>query len=335
MNRTGYSQRLELRQTQTLVMTPQLQQAIKMLQLSNLELTQYIDAEIQQNPLLERREARLETAGAGKRRRSRRGPGAALAGERWQAISLPRRPSIGMPHAGSEGTARSISAASLIRGTAATGRVDGGDRPEIEQTATRPRTLREHLLEQIGTDLSDPGDRVIALHLLDLLDEAGYLRAGLDGVAQLLGCEIGRVEAVFARLQQFDPPGVFARDLPECLALQLRDRDRLDPAMQALLDNLPLLAARNIAALVRLCGVDAADMADMIAEIKSLDPRPGTGFRSAARPAGRARHLDASSARGRVDRRAQFRDPAPRPGQQQILRAKSGGRRAARPRRIT
>ena len=111
-----------------------------------------------------------------------------------------------------------------------------------------------------------------------MIDEAGYLRAGLDGIAQLLGCEIARVEAVFARAQQFDPPGVFARDLPECLALQLRDRNRLDPAMQALLDNLPLLASRNIPALVRLCGVDAADMAEMIAEIKSLDPRPGLAF---------------------------------------------------------
>src|SRR6185312_13341747 len=137
---------------------------------------------------------------------------------------------------------------------------------------------REHLLEQIGTDLSDPADRVIALHLLDLLDEAGYLRAGLDGVAQILGCEIERVEAVFDRLQQFDPPGVFARSLPECLALQLRDRNRLDPAMQSLLDNLPLLAARNVPALLRLCGVDAEDLSEMIAEIKSLDPRPGLAF---------------------------------------------------------
>ncbi len=158
------------------------------------------------------------------------------------------------------------------------GSFDAGDRLEIEQTASRPQTLREHLLEQIGADLSDPGDRVVALHLLDLLDEAGYLRSGLDGVAQLLGCGVDRVEAVFARLQQFDPAGVFARDLPECLALQLRDRNRLDPAMQILLDNLPLLAARNITALVRVCGVDAADVADMITEIKSLDPRPGLAF---------------------------------------------------------
>ena len=273
MNRTGFSQRLELRQTQTLVMTPQLQQAIKMLQLSNLELTQYIDAEIQQNPLLESREPRLEQPAPAA---DAEGPAPPLpeamagnftpeAAEHWHAAG------------GAEGDGSVDFGGEPYSWHGRNGTSDG-DRPDIEQTATRPRTLREHLQEQIGTDLNDPGDRVIALHLLDLIDETGYLRAGLDGAAQLLGCEIGRVETVFARLQQFDPPGVFARDLAECLAVQLRDRDRLDPAMQTLLDNLPLLAARNIGALVRLCGVDAADMADMIAEIKSLDPRPGLAF---------------------------------------------------------
>src|SRR5262249_39013183 len=135
-----------------------------------------------------------------------------------------------------------------------------------------------HLLEQIVTDLGDQGDRVVALHLLDLVDEAGYLRSTLEGVAALLGCETARVEAVLARLQQFDPAGVFARDLAECLAVQVRERNRLDPAMQPLIDNLRLRAARNIAGLVRVCRVDIADVADMIAEIKSLDPRPGLAF---------------------------------------------------------
>jgi RNA polymerase sigma-54 factor len=276
VSRTGFSQRLELRQTQALVMTPQLQQAIKMLQLSNLELTQYVDAEIQQNPLLERREGRLET------------PAPPEAG-------VPDVPTSGLPEAMAENfTAEAAENWHAAAGSEGDGSVDFGGEPysawpmrngagdgtrlEIEQTASRPRTLREHLLEQIGADLSQPGDRLIAVHLLDQLDEAGYLRSGANAVAQLLGCETERVEAVLAKLHQFDPPGVFARDLPECLALQLRDRNRLDPAMQILLENLPLLAARNLGALVRLCGVDAGDMADMIAEIKSLDPRPGLAF---------------------------------------------------------
>jgi RNA polymerase sigma-54 factor len=154
----------------------------------------------------------------------------------------------------------------------------GEDMPGIDQTATRARTLREHLSEQIGADLQDVADRVIAIDLLDQIDEAGYLRDGLDGVAERLGCAPARVERVLLRLQEFDPPGVFARDLPECLALQLRDRNRLDPAMRLLLDNLPLLAARNVPALLRICGVDAEDLAEMVAEIKSLDPRPGHAF---------------------------------------------------------
>jgi RNA polymerase sigma-54 factor len=278
VNRSGYSQRLELRQSQALVMTPQLQQAIKMLQLSNIELNQFVDAEIQQNPLLERREAGLSEVASVNGVGIGEGPSPSRLDETVAGEFTPEAAEHWHAASGDEGDG------SLDRGgephlwQTRGGALNGADRPGIEHTATRPRTLREHLLEQIGADLGEPGDRVIALHLLDLLDETGYIRAGLDGVAQLLGCEIARVEAVLGRLQQFDPPGVFARDLPECLALQLRDQNRLDPAMQALLDNLPLLAARNIPALVRLCGVDTADVAEMIAEIKSLDPRPGLAF---------------------------------------------------------
>ena len=274
----GLSQRLEVRQTQTLVMTPQLQQAIKMLQLSNLELNQFVEAEIEQNPLLDRHEGRLEGAEPAiapapadsdtpmPLPEAIAGEFTPEAAEHWQAAS------------GSEGDG-SIDLGSEPHLWHSTNQVyDGQGRTDVEYTATRPRTLREHLLEQIATELGDPGDRVIALHLLDLLDEAGYLLGPLDGIARLLGCGLERVEDVLARVQQFDPAGVFARDLAECLALQLRERNRLDPAMQALLDNLPLLAARNVPALVQACGVDHVDVADMVAEIKSLDPRPGLAF---------------------------------------------------------
>jgi RNA polymerase sigma-54 factor len=276
VNRTGISQRLELRQSQTLVMTPQLQQAIKMLQLSNLELTDFIDSEIQQNPLLERREQGLgesprDDVTVGER------PAPAAVPEALTGDPMPDSVEHWQPEWAEDGDRLLDFGDEPRLWHGRNGALDA-ERPGFDQTANRPRTLREHLLEQIGTDLGDQGDRVIALHLLDQLDEAGYLRAGLDGVAQLLGCRIDRVEAVLVRLQQFDPAGVFARDLKECLALQLRDRNRLDPAIEALLDHLPLLAARNIAALVRVCRVDAGDVADMIAEIKSLDPRPGLAF---------------------------------------------------------
>jgi RNA polymerase sigma-54 factor len=281
LNRIGFSQRLELRQSQALVMTPQLQQAIKMLQLSNLELADFVDGEIEQNPLLERTEQNADEPAAVEAspeaappqdaaalpERLADGLGSTEAAETWQAES------------GTDGDG------SFDLGGDATnwrsrggGTLDAGELSGFEQAAAPPQTLREHLLEQIGADFPDLADRVVALHLLDQVDEDGYLRADSDDIGSRLGCQPADVLRVLGRLQELDPPGVFARDLPECLALQLRDRNRLDPAMQALLDNLPLLAARNLAALTRLCGVDAEDLAEMIAEIKSLDPRPGLAF---------------------------------------------------------
>jgi len=274
----GLSQALQVRLSQTLIMTPRLQQAIKMLQLSNLELTDFIDGEIQQNPLLERRERALgentqrDYVGAGESASVTATP-QVLTGE-----VTPDAPEHWQPEWGEDSDRPVDFGGEPQLWHNHNGGFDAEARSGLDQTATRLRTLREHLLEQIGTDLSYQGDRVIALHLLDLLDEDGYLRAGLDGVARLLGCSLQRVEGVLARLQQFDPAGVFARDLKECLTLQLCDRNRFDPAMQALLDHLPLLAARNVPALVRVCRVDATDVADMISEIRSLDPRPGLAF---------------------------------------------------------
>jgi RNA polymerase sigma-54 factor len=279
---------LELRQTQALVMTPQLQQAIKMLQLSNLELADYVDTEIEQNPLLER------TEGDGEDGAPVNGNGVEVNGVASAAepITLAAAPA-------GDFSAEAVETWDATRGNDGDGSADystgdfGGDAqpwrtrngsgdsddfPAFDQAAARPRTLREHLLEQIGADLPNQTDRVIAAYLLDQLDEAGYLRSDIADAAARLGCTPDRIKPVLARLQDLDPPGVFARDLPECLALQLRDRNRLDPAMQTLLDNLPLLAARNGAALMRLCHVDADDLSDMIGEIKSLDPRPGLAF---------------------------------------------------------
>jgi RNA polymerase sigma-54 factor len=288
VSKYGFSQRLELRQSQALIMTPQLQQAIKMLQLSNIELADFVEAEIEQNPLLEHGERDgeeapiaetdpvvAETNGASVVL-AQELPGvlagdlAGDAAEHWSAESGAEGDGTG-DFGGDRGRE------SQPRQTR-NGGAGGADMPGIDQAPSHPRTLREHLTEQIGADLPDLADRVIAVHLLDQLDEAGYLRDGLDGVAERLGCAPARVERVLARLQEFDPPGVFARTLPECLALQLRDRNRLDPAMQLLLDNLPLLAARDGPALLRICRVDSEDLAEMVAEIKSLDPRPGHAF---------------------------------------------------------
>ena len=324
MNRIGFSQRLELRQSQALVMTPQLQQAIKMLQLSNIELAEFVDGEIEQNPLLEPGETDPDAA-----------PIAATEAGVKAANGTPAAVADALP-AGLEGDVAGDAAehwaaaggedgdGSFDRGGEGQlwhngGGYAGDDQPGIENAAARARTLREHLVEQIGADLPDIADRVIAFYLLDQLDENGYLRLEIDA-AERLGCTSGQVERVLARLQEFDPPGVFARDLAECLALQLRDRDRLDPAMQALLANLPLLAARNAA------GADAAMRGRRRGPRRHgrRDPRarPAAGhrFRRAPGAAGHSRHSDAAAAARRLADRAEPRHAAAGAGQQPLLR---------------
>jgi RNA polymerase sigma-54 factor len=121
---------------------------------------------------------------------------------------------------------------------------------------------------------------MIARELADAVDESGYMRGDVAEIAGRLGAGAALVEEVLAVCQRFDPPGLFARDLAECLAIQLRRLDRFDPAMQALVGHLDLLARRDFAALRRLCGVDEGDLVDMLGEIRALDPKPGAGFAS-------------------------------------------------------
>ncbi|HUK06553.1 MAG TPA: RNA polymerase factor sigma-54 [Stellaceae bacterium] len=263
------TQRLDLRQAQGLVMTPQLQQAIKLLQLSHTELMAFVEGELERNPLLERDDT--PTADSTPSEAPEPAPAedsaAAELEERWTEAS------------GSEGEGNIDLAGDPAAWEGSRSRVAvEEDLPGLDQTLTRPTSLRDHLLDQIRLDIQEPDQRLIAMHLLDLVDETGYVRGDIEEVAQRLGGTRAQVEEVLARLQRFEPPGVFARDLAECLGLQLRERNRLDPAMQALLNHLPLLATRNIAELTRICGVDAEDIHSMVVEIRALDPKPGLAF---------------------------------------------------------
>ena len=272
------SQRLDLRQTQALVMTPQLQQAIKLLQLSNMELSAFIEGELEQNPLLERDDAPADGVAA-----------EAAPAQEAAATEMPEGEGDGDEVAqwreasGEEGEGNlDFAGDPAAWQSRLSGSSGGGDLPGLDQTLSRPTTLRDHLLAQLSVDVAEPMDRMIGTHLIDMVDDAGYLQGDLADVAERLGCEVRHVEATLARLQRFDPPGVLARNLAECLALQLKDRNRFDPAMQALLDNLPLLASRDAPTLMRLCGVDAEDLAEMAGELKALNPKPGLAFDTAS-----------------------------------------------------
>ncbi len=290
------SPRFDLRQTTSLVMTPQLQQAIKLLQMSNIELAEYVEAELEQNPLLEREELE-QSAGedaVAPANGTDDGPADDIQDPEPPQDSLDLTNAESLPAEGDapldtdyenlwDGDAESDFENSSLRFDAA--RIGSGGQanfsdPEngLEATISSEITLQDHLLGQLSVDITDPGDRLIGVHLIAMLDGAGRLVGDLQELADRLGCPLERVEDVLARMQGFDPPGIFARNLKECFAIQLRELDRLDPAMQRLLDNLHLFEKYDLAGLRRACGVDEEDFADMLAEIRALQPKPGTLF---------------------------------------------------------
>ncbi|MFV0279545.1 MAG: RNA polymerase factor sigma-54 [Rhodoblastus sp.] len=296
------STRLMVRQGQALVMTPQLLQAIKLLQFSHIELAAFVQDELDRNPLLERIEEgenpaadapaidRFAEAGEAAANENGDAPdwaraelavdGAQLAADLGSEISntfdADSSPAPAAPTAGAEEAG--LSASAWTGGAGSGGGGGDGEAPDLEAYLTAKPTLAEHLAEQLHCAVDDPVDRMIGRALIDSLDEAGYFRDDLAETADRLGVAPERVERALAIVQTFDPSGVGARDLAECLAIQLKERDRYDPAMQALVANLPLLARRELATLRRLCGVDDEDIIDMAAEIRRLDPRPGRVF---------------------------------------------------------
>ena len=270
--------RLELRQGQGLVITPQLQQAIKLLQLSNLELEAFVEGELERNPLLQRDERESEPDRDEAPRESDDGVSEHLA-DHAAAADMDAAHDQASPGEHATGDAQEAQHAGGAVDWSKAGK--GGsfeDTEDFEGRLTREKTLAEHLHDQLAVARLSPTQNAIAAILIDGVDEGGYLRIDLLETAERLGCELAAVEGVLTTLQGFEPTGVFARDVRECLMLQLKERDRCDPAMVALLDNLELLARRDMNALRRVCGVDDEDLRDMVAELRGLTPRPGAAF---------------------------------------------------------
>lgn len=277
-------QRLEIRQGQGLVMTPQLQQAIKLLQLSNIELGEYCEQELEKNPLLERDER--EPAGEAEREPAKAESGeaegldTALARDDFSKAEDMDVSQADM-YDGAETSSAPMQNAPLADWTTVrNSQRFEGDEDSLESSVAAGGTLKDHLEEQLAIAALPPAKRLICLSLIDGVDEAGYLRADLEEVALRLGTSLESVEEVLTVLQGFDPIGVAARDLAECLRIQLKAKDRLDPAMTIFLTRLDLVARRETAALCAICGVDAEDIADMVREIRELTPKPGLAFGS-------------------------------------------------------
>ncbi|HVZ99337.1 MAG TPA: RNA polymerase factor sigma-54 [Caulobacterales bacterium] len=265
--------RLELRQGQALVMTPQLQQAIKLLQLSNVELTEFVESELERNPLLERVESEVEKterAESAEAEVSFDAPGAAESSLDADVADV--APDL------SAGELIEAGAAPLTDWSKASSGKSFDDLPGIEDTLSNEVSLAEHLDRQLTTAGVSAVDRMIGAALIDAVDDWGYMRADVRDMARQLGCGEAEVARMLTLMQGFEPVGVMARDIPECLTLQLKDRGRFDPAMEKLLANLDLLAKGHMERLCTVCGVDREDLVEMIAEVRALTPKPGAGF---------------------------------------------------------
>jgi len=264
MNAVGSTQRLELRQGPALTLTPELLQSIGLLQLSHLELCALVEAELERNPLL--RQAEVDAAPPVSSPAST--PAASQAdgtGRLFPFVPARRREAAMAKGAGSSG-----------------GSIPGEAREDLEAVAAQPLSLAAHLDAQLALATADPVLRAIGHDLVHSLDEAGYLRDETDAVARRLGRPLADVEAALSVVQGLDPPGIGARSLSECLALQLRERGRLDRPMEILLARLDLVAKGDLAALARLCGLGEVELRARLAEIRRLDPKPGLAFSSAA-----------------------------------------------------
>jgi RNA polymerase sigma-54 factor len=294
----GLSASLFLRQTQSLVMTPQLMQSIQLLQMTHFELNQFIAQEVEKNPLLEIASGENETGpetdygapdtfvtealGNDGERESAESTGLAEwydAQVRGTAEKLGDDLDTSLENVfPDDSPARRADAPELISQWKSMSGGDSAEDYDLDDFVAGHVTLRDHLNQQIAFLLANAPDRLLAQHLVDQLDETGYLVGDLGETAEALGKPLAELEILLVSLQTLDPPGVFARSLSECLAIQLRQANRLDPAMAALLDNLELLAKRDFASLRKICAVDDEDLLDMLAEIRKLNPKPGAGF---------------------------------------------------------
>ncbi|MEO0320231.1 MAG: RNA polymerase sigma-54 factor, partial [Pseudomonadota bacterium] len=296
--------RLEFKQSQQLVMTPQLQQAIKLLQLSNLELADYVEEQLEENPFLERLTDANDPLTDRRNRDGEAGStDSAPENERadGQAAENPLEMNGSDTHSAqdsidadysdidpdSTGSDKAVTDApsqdyavnewSNATNGASAGHGGGTDR-QFDATLSREISLHDHLTEQLQIASRDQLHLMIGAEIIDQIDEAGYFRGSTLELAQRLGAQEPLVAQTLEMIQAFEPSGVGARTIKECLSLQLKDKNRFDPAMAAFIDNIELLAKGDLKGLIKATGASEEDVRDMIVEVRALTPKPGYAF---------------------------------------------------------
>ncbi len=285
------SPKLQQKQALGLTMTPQLQQAIKLLAMTNLELQAFVEEQLESNPLLERgtglenrrgEEADRSSSDMGETSELDLAAPSLIAAE---ALDIARE-TLAEDASPAERQVEKQQEAPSVGGEIEWSRAGSGGSfsgtrdydPGANQAGEL--SLREHLNQQLAICNLSTGARLIGAYLIDQVDENGYLREDLDELATRLGVETAQIESVLTTLQTFEPTGVMARSLSECLGLQLREKHELDAPMQILLDHLEMLAAQDLTGLAKICGLSKERLGHYIARLKALSPKPGLAYGS-------------------------------------------------------
>lgn len=268
--------KIEIRQSQSLLMTPSLRQAINILQMSNLELNELVEKELENNPLLEKEDDRIENFELQQKTI-----------DTYEDSPVPttedESPDVDYDNQFDDdfasdregyenGNDYSWQDYSKSKGTA------GEDFDYLEKKLSSSKSLYRFLEEQISVLFSDRKEKIIAMHLTEFLDESGYFRGNTKTIAQKLNSKEELISNILSKLQTLEPSGIFATSLSQCLSIQLKDLNRYDPMIEKLLQNLELLAARKFKELKKICETNDEDLASMINDIKALNPKPAADF---------------------------------------------------------
>lgn len=264
-------QGLQLRLSQQLAMTPQLQQAIRLLQLSTLELQQELQQALESNPLLEQIDTHEEID-----TRETQDSETLDTADALEQKEMPEE----LPLDASWDT---IYTAGTPSGTS--GDYIDDELPVYQGETTQ--TLQDYLMWQIELTPFSDTDRAIATSIVDAVDETGYLTVPLEDILESIGDEeidIDEVEAVLKRIQRFDPVGVAAKDLRDCLLIQLSQFDKTTPWLEEarliISDHLDLLANHDFRTLMRVTRLKEDVLKEAVNLIQSLDPRPGQSIQT-------------------------------------------------------
>jgi len=260
---------LEIKQSpklvQQLVITPQLQQAIKLLQLTRVELVDLIQDEIKENPLLELSEVD-------------EGDEAEKDGQPKNVGQKEKTPEVKGEGEGNddfdwESYLENYNLASYR------GSLDTEEKPSFESFISKKTTLGDHLIWQLRLSDVTEEEHQIGRWIIGNIDEDGYLKATIEEVARETGADEGRAEGVLKRIQQFDPVGVGARDLKECLLIQLRALEVRDPIADQIVSHyLPHLKNRNLQHIGKKLGISPERVMESMKLISELEPKPGRAF---------------------------------------------------------